>query len=126
MTDDEKARRFEKALKLAGSTHTPTDVMDKVRAGRAQCWVRGDGLIVTEVLVYPRARICNYWIASGKLPECLGLQADIDAWAIEEGCSVATAIGRKGWTHVIKNPLGAAWRARGIQYVKPLQGSAPR
>ena len=72
MTDDEKKLKLPReGAETAGSTHTPTDVMDKVRAGRAQCWVRGDGLIVTEVLVYPRARVCNYWIASGKLPECL-------------------------------------------------------
>ena len=120
MTDDEKARRFEKALKLAGNTHTAGDVLDKIREGRAQCWNNGDSLIVTEVLVYPRARLCNYWIATGDLRECLDLQADIDAWAAGEGCSAAIALGRQGWLPVIKDPLGAAWRVRGVQYIKPL------
>ena len=36
MTDDEKARRFEKVLALAGNTHTAADVLDRVcaRSGR--------------------------------------------------------------------------------------------
>jgi hypothetical protein len=121
MTTDEKARRFERALALAGNTHTGADVMDKVRANRAQCWNNGDSVIITEVLVYPRVKACNYWLLCGNLQECLELQSEIDAWAIGEGCSVATATGRMGWLHVTKMPLGTAWRPRAVQFVKSLQ-----
>jgi len=120
MTDDEKARRFQKALALAGNTHTPADVMEKVRANRAQCWPHGDSVIITEVLVYPRVKACNYWLLCGNLQECLELQAEIDAWAKGEGCSVATATGRMGWLAVTKMPLGTAWRPRAVQFVKEL------
>ena len=121
MTDDEKARRFERALALAGNTHTPADVIDKVRANRAQCWNNGDSVIVTEILVYPRVKACNYWLLGGRLHECLELQATIDAWAKGEGCSVATATGRMGWLAVTKMPLGTAWKPRGVQFVKELR-----
>ena len=120
MTDDEKARRFEKALAMAGNTHTAADVLDRVREKRAMCWPNGDSIIVTEVLVYPRLRACNYWIASGTLQECLELQPAIDEWAKGEGCTVATAIGRMGWLHVTKMPLGTAWRPQGVKFVKEL------
>ncbi len=122
MTNDEKARRFESALARAGSTHTISDVMDKVREGRAQCWPNGDSIIITEILVYPRVRACNYWILSGTLDECAELQPAIDQWAIEEGCSVATGTGRMGWLRAMaQRPFGAGWKPRGVQFVKSLQ-----
>jgi hypothetical protein len=124
LSGEEKLARFEKALAYAGNTHTVADVMDKVRANRAQCWNNGDSLVVTEVLVYPRRRACNYWIVSGDLHECAELQPAIDAWAVEEGCDVAVATGRMGWLRLTRTPLGAAWRRRGVQFVKDLQGSA--
>lgn len=120
MTESERLRRFQKALVLAGNTHTVHDVMDRVRENRARCWEHGDSVIVTEVLIFPQLRACNYWIASGNLQECLEMQADIDAWAREEGCSVATATGRMGWLKVTKMPLGTAWKPQAVKYVKDL------
>jgi hypothetical protein len=121
VTDAEKARRFERALAHAGNTHTAADVLDRVREGRARCWPSGDSIVITEVLVFPRARVCNYWIGVGNLRECSELQPEIDAWAVEQGCSVATATARMGWLRVIKTPLGEGWRPAGIKYVKDLR-----
>ena len=125
VTSEEKTRRFERALALAGNTHAIGDVMDKVRENRAACWSNGDTLVITEVNVYPRLRACNYWIIAGTLAECVDLQPDIDAWAIENGCGVATATGRMGWLHVTRTmPLGAGWKPQGIRFVKQIQRSA--
>lgn len=121
LTTDEKLWRFEKALARAGNTHSVADVMDKVRANRAQCWNNGDSTVITEVLVYPRLKACNYWIIAGSLADCVDLQPEINAWAIENGCTVATATGRMGWLHVTRTmPLGAGWLPRGIQFFKSL------
>ena len=65
MTGEEKIRRFERALAHAGGTHTVADVLDRVREHRAVCWPNGDSVIVTEVIVSPRVRACNYWIVGG-------------------------------------------------------------
>jgi hypothetical protein len=124
LSPEEKRRRFEKALAYGGDTHTVDDVMDKVRANRAVCWSNGDSVIVTEVLVYPRLRACNHWIMSGNLHECAALLPTIDAWAIDEGCSVATATGRMGWLRLSRTPLGSDWKPAGVKFVKDLQGSA--
>lgn len=121
MTDDEKVRRFEKVLALAGNTHTAADVLDRVREGRAQCWNNGDSITITEILVYPRLKACNYWISSGNLHECLALQPTINAWAIEQGCSIATLTGRMGWLRVAKLPIGDGWQPQGVKLVKSLQ-----
>ena len=121
MTTEEKVRRFEKALAQAGNTHTVADVLDRIGEGKACCWTNGDSVVVTEVLVYPRLRAVNYWIVAGKLQECAALQPDIDAWAVSEGCGIATATGRMGWMRVIKTPLGEGWRPAGIKYVRDLR-----
>jgi len=121
VTTEEKVRRFEKALAQAGNTHTVADVLDRIGEGKACCWTNGDSVVVTEVLVYPRLRAVNYWIVAGKLQECAALQPDIDAWAISEGCSVATATGRMGWLRLSQTPIGEGWRAAGIKYLKELR-----
>lgn len=121
MTEAERICRFERALAYAGNTHTISDVLDRVREGRARCWSNGDTVVVTEVLEFPRKRVCNYWLVVGALAECVDMQPDINAWAVENGCSVATATGRMGWLHVTRTmPLGAGWKPRGIKFVREL------
>ena len=120
MTSQEKLRRFEKALRQAGDTHTIDDVLERVRERKAVCWPHGDSVIVTEVLVFPRLRACNYWIVSGTLDECAAMQPDIDQWARSEGCSIATATGRMGWLRLQRSPIGQDWKPAGIKFVKDL------
>lgn len=123
LTDMQKRQRFERALELAGNTHTVADVLDKVREGRAQYWESGDCTVVTEVLSYPRLKACNYWLVSGSLSDGEEMQRDIDAWAFEQGCSVATATGRMGWLRITKTrPIGGGWKARGVAFWRPIVG----
>lgn len=120
LSDAQKRQRFERALALAGNTHTVADVVEKVRLGRAQYWEAGDGTVVTEVLTFPQLRACNYWLVSGVLSDCAALQRDIDAWALEQGCSVATATGRMGWLRLSKLPIGSDWQPRGVAFWRPI------
>lgn len=117
MTSEEKRRRFEKALHLAGRTHTVEDVLAKVREGRAQFWGDDDASVVTEVLSYPRLKAVNLWLVSGELQRCLAMEGEIFDWAREQGCSVATATGRPGWLRIVP-ALG--WKLRAYQWFKPL------
>ena len=110
MTSDKKIRRFEQALAQAGNTHSVADVLDRIGQHKAACWPNGDSVVVTEVLDFPRLRAVNYWLVSGRLAECAELQPEIDAWALEQGCSVATATGRLGWLKLSRTPFGGAWR----------------
>ena len=119
LTDAEKLARFQRALDQGGNTHTVADVFDKVRAGRAAFWENGDGIAVTEVLVYPRLRALNYWLLSGVLRDVLAMEDEISAWGRENGATVATASGRAGWGR-IGEPRG--WIPRGRMWWKPLGG----
>jgi len=111
LSDEEKLRRLEKALEYGGSTHRVRDVVQMVRDGKAKWWPEpgtghsGDGMIVTEIHEYPLIRTVHYWLIFGKLRDCLALEHDINSWAIEQGCTVATATGRKGWGRV-SEPTG--------------------
>ena len=122
MTSEEKVRRFERALKQGGGTHSIADVLDVLGQHKAKCWpsASGDSVIVTEVLVFPQMRVCNYWIVSGKLDEVAGMQPEIDAWARAEGCSVAIATGRMGWLRLSQTPLGADWKPVGVKFAREL------
>lgn len=100
LTDEEKRARLAKALVYGGSTHTVADVAALVKAGKAQFWQYGDGTIITEIHDYPLRKHVHYWLISGVLKDCLALEHEINPWAIEQGCTVATATGRPGWGRV--------------------------
>ena len=105
LSDEEKLRRLERALLYGGNTHRVSDVVDLCRAGKAQFWTNGDGTIVTEIHAYPLLKAIHYWTISGVLRDCLALEHEINAFAIEQGCTVATATGRKAWGRVAE-PTG--------------------
>ena len=116
LSSEEKRARFERALAYGGNTHTVEDVAALVKAGKAQFWDNGGGFIVTEINEYPRLKAVNYWIVSGEMKDCLALQRDIDAWAIEQGCGVAMGCGRRGWARA------AGWKMWHPNLWKPLIG----
>lgn len=97
----ELQRRLLRALDVAGKTHAPDDVAAAVEAGRMQAWNRGDSLVVTEVLEYPRARALNVFLAVGNLDEVLDLIPDMAAFGREQGCTMMRMQGRRGWARVL-------------------------
>jgi predicted glycosyltransferase len=119
MTGEEKLRRLQKALDLAGPTHRLTDVVERIKDHRAQIWEHGDGCIVTELHEYPLAKAVHYWLVSGVLKDCLALEHDINTWANEQGCTLATACGRRGWGRALE-PLGWGERPGHVNFYKRL------
>jgi hypothetical protein len=119
MNAEEKLRRLQKALDLAGPTHRIPDVVERVRDARAQFWEHGDGCVVTELHSYPLSKAVHYWLVSGVLRDCLELQNQIDPWAIEQGCTMATACGRRAWGRALA-PHGWHERADHLNFCKVL------
>jgi len=117
MTEAEKLTRLEKALAYSGPTHTVADVVALINDRRARWWEAGDGMIVTEVHAFPLQKAIHYWLIAGELRDCLSLEERINAWAIGEGCTVATACGRRGWGRVAA-PTG--WKEWFPNFIKPL------
>jgi len=119
VTSEQKLARFERALAYGGNTHNVADVLDRIGQQKAVCWTNGDSVVVTEVIVSPQLRCLNYWIVAGDLFECADLQPSIDAWGIEQGCSMATATGRMGWLRLSKT-MGHGWKPAGVKFIKSL------
>src|SRR5262245_13582537 len=118
LSDEEKRARFEKSLLYGGGTHNIADVVQLVREGRARYWPNGDGTIITEINTFPNMKTCHYWIITGVLADCLALDAEISEWARGEGCTLATAVGRKGWGRVAAT---YGWKPHMQTFVKDLR-----
>jgi hypothetical protein len=117
MNGTDKLVRLQKALDVGGGTHGIRDVIAMLQDGRARLWERGDGVVITEIEDYPRLRSVRFWLVAGAMRDCLALQDDVLPWAVEQGCTMATASGRHGWGRVLA-PSG--WRTWQTMYVKDL------
>ena len=89
------------ALERSGGTHTIQDVVDALRNGEAQVWVKDSAVLVTEVLAMPRALVLHFWLAAGELEPVIALSRDVLAWGKEQGCTGATLTGRPGWKRAL-------------------------
>ena len=105
---DEFHNRLNRALAVGGNTHGPDDIAAAVEEGRMQAWTKGDSLIVTEVLEFPKAKAVNVVLAVGRLDEVLSLMPDLEAFAREHDCRALRMEGRKGWARVLPH---YGWKA---------------
>jgi hypothetical protein len=97
----ELQRRLERALKVAGNTHTADDIMDAVSEGRMQAWVKNDSLVVSEIMTFPRKSVVNIVLAVGLLDDVLSLQQQIKDFGREYGADRMRMEGREGWGAVL-------------------------
>lgn len=95
--------RLKLALAHAGHTHEWPDVLARIRDGRAQYWESQDGrgCLVTELQTFPNLTAINYWLAAGELKSCLSLVPGIEAWAMQNGVTRATGLGRPGFSKIL-------------------------
>ena len=96
---------LEAALEYGGGTHTFDDIVKGVQEGRMQLWPAPRGCIVTEIVVYPRVKAINIFLAGGELDQILDMDEDVKAWARDQGCTQAHMSGRLGWKKPLA-PLG--------------------
>ena len=111
--------RLEKALRLGGETHTVGDIYLGLNEGRYQGWFSNEAGVVTEILVSPRKKWLNCFLAFGKLEEVMDLQPQIMAFAKENGCSFMTMNGRWGWQKVLPK---YGWTHKTVSMALPLDG----
>jgi hypothetical protein len=112
----ERCREWiEAALEYCGGTHNFSDTEEGLRSGLMQLWPSPRGCIVTEIVVYPRKKMLNIFLAGGELDQILEMDDSVKDWAKSQGCAAATATGRFGW----KKPLKAyGWTPIHASYVK--------
>ena len=109
---------IEAALKHSGGTHVFEDVEKGIRESRMQLWPAPRGCIVTEIVVYPRKKLLNLFLAGGELDQLLDMYDDMKAWAELQGCEAAELTGRLGWKRVLE-PLG--WKTQHVNFRKDIE-----
>jgi hypothetical protein len=120
-TDDIRAHRryIEKALESDGGTYTFEDVEDAIRAGKFQCWPTPNAVIITQVVQYPRKKICHVFLVAGKRDEVVAMLQWVELWARGIGCARMEGSGRMGWAkHALSKRLG--WTIRQVCLEKDL------
>ena len=101
MSEIERCRPWiEAALEYSGGTHLFEDIEAGILSGRFQLWPAPDACMVTEIVVYPRKKVLNGFLAGGNLETLKAMYASVEAWGAAQGCSAATVSGRKGWERV--------------------------
>lgn len=88
---------LQKALDFGGGAYTLEDVEQMISMGTAQMWPSGESVIVTEIVVYPRAKHLHLFLAGGNLDELDALLPEVLEWGRGQGCTEATLSGRRGW-----------------------------
>jgi hypothetical protein len=106
-----------KALERAGDTHSIQDVAQMILSGRAQFFGDERGACVTEFITYPRRKVLNIWLTVGTLDACLALQPEMEAFALANGATALSAVGRKGWERPLEKH---GWRSIGLVLAKVL------
>ena len=109
---------IEDALEYCGGTHKFDDIVEAIYAKRMQLWPGPRGCIVTEIVIYPRKKVLNLFLAGGELDQIVDMNNDITAWAVQNGCSAGTMSGRIGWKKVLE-PLG--WKQMYTTFQKEVE-----
>jgi hypothetical protein len=119
----EKAHRLQKALEYGGASHRLDDVVSMLKAGKAQLWENEGGVIVTELDEYPLLKTVHFWLMAGQLHDVLALEHEIIPWAVENGCTKATGIGRPGWGRVAAKTGWRPWLPHFYKELTPPDGT---
>lgn len=119
ITFDQTRPFIQKALDLAGNTHSFEDVQDAISKGQVQFWPGAHSAIITEIIEYPRRRALNFWLAGGNLAELEAIYLTAEAWGREQGCTVASTSGRPGWERTFLTRR-QGWQPRTVVMTKEL------
>lgn len=115
----EEARPFlQKALDLAGNTHTIEDLQAMIDEGRVIFWPGINSAVITEIIEYPQKRTLHFFLAGGNLAELEAMYPAIEAWGKEQGCTTASTSGRPGWERTFLKREG--WIPRTVVMTKEL------
>lgn len=106
MTYQEKLARV---LAGMGGLYTVDDLLTAIGEGRMQSFAVNNSWAVTEVSAYPRARKLNILAVVGDRPDLEALHNRVLAYAADNGVSLVSAYGRKGW---MPDAAAHGWRLK--------------
>ena len=106
------------ALVHCNGTHEWDDIVAGIASSKMQLWAAPRGCIVTEIVVYPRKKVINIFLAGGELDQIMDMEHDIGQWAKSNGCTGGMMTGRLGW----KKPLTEnGWKLQHVHFHKEIE-----
>lgn len=98
------ARRkyIEDALEYTKGTHTLDDIWNGVVRGDFQFWPGDKSAVITEIQIYPQAKVMHIFLAGGDLEELLQMEKSVRAYAQTIGCNSMSISGRRGWLRIFE------------------------
>jgi hypothetical protein len=122
LPSSEKLARLQKALHYGGDTHSLSDLIGVLHSGEAKLIENPDAVIIAEMHRFPQFSAVHFWLIAGVLRECLALEDEVLAWGVENGATVATACGRRGWGRVA---AATGWREWHPNFIRPITQVSP-
>lgn len=95
LSQPENAALFRSGVASMGHRVTVADVTHLLHSGHMQAWAAddGSGLVLSEVVTFPRMRVLRlFGLAGSNLKELATLLPAIKAWGAEMGCAEVEAI----------------------------------
>ena len=77
-----------------------------IAEGRAQEWNGPHSIVVTTIEQMPQQKVLWVFLAAGVQDELIAMHEVLERWAVEQGCTKARFIGRKGWSRTL---VSAGW-----------------
>lgn len=108
---------IESALAYSGGTHEFKDIVDGVLSGKMQLWAGDEGCAVTEIVVYPKRKVLNVFLAAGKMDQVLDFEDSAIEFAKANGCNAMSLAGRKGWARVHRD---RGWKEQFVTLIKEI------
>jgi hypothetical protein len=109
--------QIETVLAMNGDLMTLDDLIDLARAGRVQVFGNDTSVVASEIMTYPRGKICNAFLAAGSVAGILQLESEVEAFARREGADAILTHGRPGWGRVGRR---TGWTLQSWCFVKRL------
>jgi hypothetical protein len=96
-----------------------SDLISDVMAGKKQMFALNDSIAVTQISLYPRAKVLEVIVAVGDIDELRELHDNLLRFAVEVGANVVQAHGRRGW---IPDATKRGWKvkARSFTYQREM------
>jgi hypothetical protein len=92
-----------KALERAGGLYTLNDILERLADGRMQSFTWNNSWVVTQISVYPRARVIDIIALVGDIDDGENLHKQVFDFAHTMEVDAVVATGRYGWARLAKS-----------------------
>lgn len=93
---------LEEAMAHGGNLHSRDSLWSMLIYARAHLWPESDAAAVTCFQTFPRAVVCELWLAGGNLQTILANEPRVADWARRSGATHLQIDGRPGWARALE------------------------